>query len=1098
MRFPKIALFFLCFLANSHRSIRTAEPDLRPVFLRKGLTAGDWSSIRNEYERNRHAAVKETGGFRARNYTQQWTTHFDGHGFTVSPDSGSWSWGLKLQRFGFPGQERPVAGQAHLTSEKEKVRYGWGEIEEWYVNDHRGLEHGFTLAHRPKGAAGRLSMDFEVRGDLATQVAEDGRGVGFRDASGQVIVTYAGLKAWDADGKILAARFEQDADSNGLRLAVEESGARYPLTIDPIAQQAYLKASNTNGGDNFGFSVAVSGDTAVVGAFLEDSNATGVNGDQSNNTSPASGAVYVFVRNTGVWTQQAYLKASNTGAGDQFGFSVAISGDTLVVGAYLEDSNATGVDGDGNNDTTFNSGAAYVFVRSGAVWSQQAYLKASNTETNDGFGSAVSIAGDTVVVGSPFEDSNATGVNGNPNDNSTPDSGAVYVFVRSGTVWSQQAYVKASNPGGTDRFGSAVAISGDTVVVGAPLEDSSATGIGGNAADNNATDAGAAYIFVRSGVTWSQQAYVKASNTDTGDQFGYSVSISGDTAVVGARREDSAASGINGDASNNDATDSGAVYVFVRSGAAWSQQAYLKASNPENGDQFGYAVAISGDTLIVGAPTEDSSATGNNGDQSNNDAADSGAVYLFSRSGAVWTQQRYLKASNTDTGDNFGAAVGLSVDTIVVGAPAEDSSATTVNGDGSNNSAAGAGAAYAFLQSPGLNVSKSHIGNFTETQNAAAYYVKVTNSADAGPSAGLVTLAETLPSGLTLVSMTGTGWSCIAANCTRNDSLATGRSYPRITVKANVTSAVTPQVNSVTLSGGGSSGDNTTDPTNILAPFTDTASTDFFFDGVNLLRQYAITAGCSAVPPMYCPNDNVTRTQMAIFMVRAAMGGDTFTYSATPHFNDVPADAFGFKWIQKMLELGITAGCGNGNYCPNDPVTRGQMAIFVIRTRLGAAADSTFTYPGTPYFTDVPISHPFFKWIQRMKLDAITAGCGTGTTYCPDDTVTRGQMAIFIMRGAFNQILPNGTALIDEMSPVTGNAGSTVNVTLAGSNTHFATGTSVVNAGPGITVNSVVAIDGTTLTAQFVIDPAATSGPRSIVVTTGAEQAVLPNGFRIP
>jgi hypothetical protein len=162
---------------------------------------------------------------------------------------------------------------------------------------------------------------------------------------------------------------------------------------------------------------------------LEDSNATGVNGTQSDNSADASGAAYVFVRSGTTWSQQAYLKASNTGASDKFGYSVAIAGDTVVVGAYLEDSNATGVNGDGSNNSAINSGAAYVFVRSGTTWSQQAYLKASNTGANDLFGFLVAISGDTVVVGAYGEASNATGVNGTQSDNSASSAGAAYVFV---------------------------------------------------------------------------------------------------------------------------------------------------------------------------------------------------------------------------------------------------------------------------------------------------------------------------------------------------------------------------------------------------------------------------------------------------------------------------------------------------------------------------------------------------------------------------------------------------------------------------------------------------------------------------------------------
>src|SRR4029079_13738367 len=184
-----------------------------------------------------------------------------------------------------------------------------------------------------------------------------------------------------------------------------------------------------------------------------------------------AGTAYVFVRSGTNWTQQAYLKASNTeGAspparplGDEFGASVAISGDTIVVGANFEDSNATGVNGNQTNNSATDSGAAYVFVRSGTNWSQQAYLKASNTGARDGFGVGVSVSGDIVAVSAPSEDSNAIGVNGSQTNNLATDSGAVYVFARSGTNWTQQAYVKASNTGADDNFGEPAVLSGDTL-----------------------------------------------------------------------------------------------------------------------------------------------------------------------------------------------------------------------------------------------------------------------------------------------------------------------------------------------------------------------------------------------------------------------------------------------------------------------------------------------------------------------------------------------------------------------------------------------------------------------------------------------------------
>ncbi len=684
--------------------------------VREGLSLTDWFAIRAALEVRRHAIVALEDGYCARNPGQRWLTRFDGHGFLIAPNSGGWSWGLELMSYGLAGHERLAASPSCVEADGPRLSYHRSEtLTEWFVNDRRGLEHGYTVHQRPENhavgptklpdfrsladEAETLCFTLKVRGGLFPEVCRNGRDLRFTNADGAAVVNYGGLLAFDADGVRLPARFESAAKR--LRLTVDDRGARYPITIDPIAQQAYLKASNTDGGDEFGYSVAVSEDTAVVGAWLEQSNATGVNRDQSDNSANQAGAAYVFVRDdSGVWSQQAYLKASNTEGNDLFGQEVAVSEDTVVVGALWEDSNATGVNGDQSNNSAQDSGAAYVFVRDASgVWSQQAYLKASNTGASDRFGFRVAVSGDTLVVGAIGEDSGATGVNGNQGDNSLLSSGAAYVFVRdAGGAWSQQAYLKASNTGAADYFGFSVDVQGDTVVVGATQEDSNATGVDGNQFNNSFPSSGAAYVFARDGTNWAQQAYLKASNTDAGDQFGNSTAVSGNLLVVGAYQEDSHATGVNGNQGNHiDGGQSGAAYVFMRNGAAWTQQAYLKASNTGEEDQFGVSVAASIDTVVVGARYEDSSATGVNGDLSSNSAADSGAAYVFVRDpSGFWNQRAYLKASNTGPGDQFGHWVAVSGDTVVVGARFEDSHATGVNGDPSSNSAADSGAAYVF------------------------------------------------------------------------------------------------------------------------------------------------------------------------------------------------------------------------------------------------------------------------------------------------------------------------------------------------------------------------------------------------------------------
>jgi hypothetical protein len=415
-----------------------------------------------------------------------------------------------------------------------------------------------------------------------------------------------------------------DATSNG----TVDSGAVFVFVRGAggnWSQQAYLKASNTGGGDEFGASVAIDTDTIVVGAPGESSAAAVIDGDGADDTRPDAGAAYVFVRTGTAWSQQAYLKPHNTDTNDGFGSSVAISGDTIAVGAPLEDSSALDVGGDASDDSVADSGAAYVFVRAGVAWTAEAYLKASNTGASDLFGADVAISGDTIAVGAYLEDSEATGVGGDQGNENAQSSGAVYVFARSGATWSPEAYVKATNSDEFDEFGHAVALSGDTLVVGASLEDSGATGVGGNQADETALDSGAAYVYGRSGSVWTSQAYLKAVNAGPGDTFGWSVAIDGDAIVVGARLEDGSATGVDG-ADDEAAPDSGAAYLFLRDGTTWAHEAHLKASNTASFDQYGQAVAVSGDTVAVTAPGEDSNSAS---DPANENANESGAVYVI-------------------------------------------------------------------------------------------------------------------------------------------------------------------------------------------------------------------------------------------------------------------------------------------------------------------------------------------------------------------------------------------------------------------------------------------------------------------------------------
>jgi hypothetical protein len=401
-----------------------------------------------------------------------------------------------------------------------------------------------------------------------------------------------------------------------------------------------------------------------------------------------------------VWSQQAYLKPSNTDTAFEFGTSVAISGDTIAVGAARESSNATGVNGNQADRSAYLAGAVYVFTRTTAgVWSQQAYIKASNTKAGDQFGTTVSLAGDTLAVGAFRESSAATGINGNQADTSAAGAGAVYVFTRSAGTWTQQAYVKAANARAGANFGGSVVLSepsGDALVVGSPAESSDATGIGGNQASTAAPGAGAVYVFGRTGTTWSQRTYIKASNARASSGFGFKVALSGDTLVASADVESSNAKGVNGDQTNTSLTNAGAAYVFTQSAGVWSQQAYLKASNTRAQAYFGSSVAIDGDMISVGSFDENSKARLLNGDQADTSAPETGAAYVFTRAGGAWSQRAYVKPSIARDPVWFGFSTAISGTTVVVGGNEESSNAVGVDGTPTALLATYSGAVYVY------------------------------------------------------------------------------------------------------------------------------------------------------------------------------------------------------------------------------------------------------------------------------------------------------------------------------------------------------------------------------------------------------------------
>lgn len=494
------------------------------------------------------------------------------------------------------------------------------------------------------------------------------------------------------------------------------------VSVTGTLEQAvgYIKASHGGSGQEpghwhtFGSAVAIDGrgETLAIGVPLESSGARGIENYAGDADEPLAGAVYVFARHgTGAWVHQAYIKASNAGREHYFGRAVALSsnGDILAVGAPGEDSAGRGVGADQSNRDAPGAGAVYVFARSGQNWSQQAYLKASNAEGFLEFGHAVALdaSGSILSVGSPFEDSSATGVDGDQDDNDAWASGAAYVFSRDGDSWRQDAYIKAGNARAHDRFGWSLALSGNgrTLAVGATGQAGGGSGVDSDPLDDHLLDAGAAYVFVREGNSWMQQAFIKASNPGINSLFGEAVTLdaSGSTLAVGAPYEASGATGIDGDQHDTSSPGAGAAYVFGRVGAAWAQQAYLKPSNTTRYHIFGTSLALSGsgDSLAIGAPGEEGGAVGINGNENMPGVPGAGAVYVFGLDGAAWSQRAYVKASNTDTvdeSDYFGDAVAMAASgaVLAVGAPGEASGAVGVGGDQEDSSIPARGAVYLY------------------------------------------------------------------------------------------------------------------------------------------------------------------------------------------------------------------------------------------------------------------------------------------------------------------------------------------------------------------------------------------------------------------
>lgn len=470
---------------------------------------------------------------------------------------------------------------AEIVAGDNRVELRRGRITEWYVNDDKGIEHGFDVAHKD----GALYLRLTISGDYRPSI--DALGVTLVDnATGQIALRYGGLASWDASGQSLPSQAQ--VRGNEIHLLVDDSQARYPVTVDPIFREAVIRPSDATPEDRFGLSLAATHDTVVVGA------------PGKNNM---AGEVYVFTRFKGAWVEQVRIPSPVQGEA-YFGHTVAIHGNTIVVGAPLE-----------QVDSKRAAGAAYVFTRNDSGWNLERRLVAPDPQSFANFGVAVALHQDTVVVSAPFSDEPIVGP-------------GVYVFTRSNGLWTPQANLLAG-PGlvGVQYFGISVALDGNTLAVGATS--------GGIA--NAATQGGIVAIFVRSGTAWSRQQVLGVPVGNLNDskirRFGISLALQGNTLLVGAP----ALGPSDGQA--------GAVFAFSRQYLEWQFQAALVPSVSFPGDGFGYSVALAGNAAIIGAPGALRSPTG-------------GAAYLFIRRDSSWSEAaQFVTISPLRAGARYGSSV---------------------------------------------------------------------------------------------------------------------------------------------------------------------------------------------------------------------------------------------------------------------------------------------------------------------------------------------------------------------------------------------------------------------------------------------------------
>lgn len=591
------------------------------------LTKRAWSQAITHISSEQHKIkqINDKGNYKAINLSNNLQIHFNKNSISIMPRTrplkSSWQVDMALTGFGYEGGIKPLAA-AKVVAIDNKIEYQRGSLTEWYINDQRGLEQGFTVKHPPQQKNnGKLIVEISGKSSLKARVKQQNTELSFIDKHGKTLLNYGKLLAWDAKGKILPASLQLKptkgaTDTFQLALVIDDQGAQYPVIIDPLisTQAKKLVSDNVSANDFFGRSVSLFENTLVVGALRD------------SQVAENSGAVYIFEQDAGGasnWGLTKKLIASDAAADREFGWAVAVDNDTLLVSSSDENT----------------AGSAYIFERNNGGddnWGQVKKFTSDDGQVGDFFGESVAIFGDTAVIGADGD--NHTG----------NESGSAYIFERhSGgqNNWGQVKKIIANDASADNFFGVSVAIHSDTVIIGAS---------GYSNATNSSVSSGSAYVFQRhSGGTdnWGQEQQVFPESTSDNANFGWSVAIDSETVVVGAPLNDT---GI--------VSDTGAAYIFTRHIGGqnnWGLVKKLTASDGSSQDVFGRSVNIDSDIVIVGAPGEDGA------------GANAGSAYLFSHhDGGLdnWGQIDKLTANDASDDGFFGWSVAVNEDKVVAGA----------------------------------------------------------------------------------------------------------------------------------------------------------------------------------------------------------------------------------------------------------------------------------------------------------------------------------------------------------------------------------------------------------------------------------------------